>query len=65
MVVSLITMVILFWVIFFKATRKLSEQSPYKRPPLAQLHRDSAEETKNAEQNQKGPANHQDTKTQS
>jgi RsiW-degrading membrane proteinase PrsW (M82 family) len=65
MVVSLIAMVILFWVIFFKATRKLSEQSPYKRPPLAQLHRDSAEEAKNAEQNQGRAANRRDTDTRS
>ena len=46
MILSLITMAILFWVIFFKATRKLSEQSPYKHPQLAALHRDSAGETK-------------------
>jgi protease PrsW len=42
MLLSLITMAVLFWVIFFKATRKLSEQSPFKHPPLAELHRDSA-----------------------
>jgi hypothetical protein len=42
MILSLLTMAILFWVIFFKATRKLSEQSPYKHPQLAALHRDSA-----------------------
>ena len=42
MVLSLLTMAVLFWVIFFKATRKLSEQSPYKHPQLAALHRDSA-----------------------
>ena len=41
MVVSLATMAVLFWVIFFKATRKLSEQSPYKHPQLAALHRGS------------------------
>jgi len=42
MVLSLTTMAVLFWVIFFKATRKLSEQSPYKHPRLAALHRSSA-----------------------
>ncbi len=42
MVLSLATMAVLFWVIFFKATRKLSEQSPYKDPRLAALHRNSA-----------------------
>jgi protease PrsW len=42
MILSLLTMAVLFWVIFFKATRKLSEQSPYKHPPLASLHRGSA-----------------------
>ncbi len=41
MVLSLLTMAVLFWVIFFKATRKLSEQSPYKHPQLAALHRNS------------------------
>jgi RsiW-degrading membrane proteinase PrsW (M82 family) len=41
MVLSLLTMAVLFWVIFFKATRKLSEQSPYKHPRLAALHRSS------------------------
>ena len=41
MILSLITMAVLFWVIFFKATRKLSEQSPYKHPQLAALHRSS------------------------
>jgi RsiW-degrading membrane proteinase PrsW (M82 family) len=41
MVLSLLTMAVLFWVIFFKATRKLSEQSPYKHPRLAALHRNS------------------------
>jgi len=41
MVLSLLTMAVLFWVIFFKATRKLSEQSPYKHPRLAALHRGS------------------------
>ena len=49
MILSLITMAILFWVIFFKATRKLSEQSPYQHPPLVQLRRDSAEEVTNVE----------------
>jgi RsiW-degrading membrane proteinase PrsW (M82 family) len=44
MVLSLITMAILFWVIFFKATRRLSEQSPRKHPQLAALHRSSAQE---------------------
>jgi RsiW-degrading membrane proteinase PrsW (M82 family) len=42
MVLSLITMAVLFWVIFFKATRKLSEQSPYRHPRLAALHRSSS-----------------------
>ena len=60
MILSLIAMAVLFWVIFFKATRKLSEQSPYKHPQLAALHRDSAEEAKTEEQTD----NHQDTKTQ-
>jgi RsiW-degrading membrane proteinase PrsW (M82 family) len=64
MILSLLTMMVLFWVIFFKATRKLSEQSPHKHPQLADLHRDSAEEAKKAEHNQERPANHQDTKTQ-
>ena len=41
MILSLFTMAVLFWVIFFKATRKLSEQSPYKHPRLAALHRSS------------------------
>ncbi len=44
MVLSLLTMAVLFWVIFFKATRKLSEQSPYKHPRLAALHRSAAGE---------------------
>jgi len=61
MVISLLTMAVLFWVIFFKATRKLSEQSPYKHPRLAALHRSSVGEAKTEEQT----ANHQDTKTQS
>jgi protease PrsW len=39
MILSLLTMAVLFWVIFFKATRKLAEQSPYKHPRLAALHR--------------------------
>jgi RsiW-degrading membrane proteinase PrsW (M82 family) len=65
LVVSLLTMVVLFWVIFFKATRQLSERSPYKRPPLVELQRDSAEEAKTAEQNQELPTNHQDTTTRS
>jgi len=39
LVLSLFTMAVLFWVIFFKATRKLSEQSPFKHPRLAALHR--------------------------
>ncbi len=63
LILSLITLAVLFWVIFFKATRKLAEQSPHKHPPLAQLRRDSAEEAKTAEQSQEGPANHQDTGT--
>ena len=50
MILSLLTMAVLFWVIFFKATRKLSEQSPYKHPQLAALRRDSAEEAKTEEQ---------------
>ena len=41
MILSLLTMAVLFWVIFFKATRKLSEQSPHKHPRLAALHRAS------------------------
>ena len=41
MILSLLTMAVLFWVIFLKATRKLSEQSPYKHPRLAALHRTS------------------------
>jgi RsiW-degrading membrane proteinase PrsW (M82 family) len=41
MALSLVTMAVLFWVIFFKATRKLSERSPYKHPQLAALHRSS------------------------
>jgi RsiW-degrading membrane proteinase PrsW (M82 family) len=60
MVLSLLTMAVLFWVIFFKATRKLSEQSPYKHPSLAALHRDSAEEAKTEGQT----VNHQDMKPQ-
>jgi RsiW-degrading membrane proteinase PrsW (M82 family) len=56
MILSLITMAALFWVIFFKATRKLSEQSPYKRPQLAELHRDSAKEAANAEKAAGPPA---------
>jgi RsiW-degrading membrane proteinase PrsW (M82 family) len=50
MVLSLLTMAVLFWVIFFKATRKLSEQSPYKHPQLAALHRNSDGKTKPEEQ---------------
>ena len=60
MILSLLTMAVLFWVIFFKATRKLSEQSPYKHPQQAALHRDSAGE--NAEEK---TANRQDTKPES
>jgi RsiW-degrading membrane proteinase PrsW (M82 family) len=65
LILSLLTMVVLFWVIFFKATRKLSEQSSYKHPPLVQLRRDSAEEAKRAERNQDQTTNHPDTKTRS
>jgi len=61
MILSLFTMAVLFWVIFFKATRKLSEQSPYKHPRLAALHRNSA--SKGTAEDQ--PVNHQDNKTQS
>lgn len=60
MVVSLVTMAVLFWVIFFKATRKLSEQSPYKDPRLAALHRNSDGESRPEEQT----ASHRDTKAQ-
>ena len=60
MVLSLLTMAVLFWVIFFKATRKLSEQSPYKHPRLAALHRNSTGEETTEEQT----VDHQDTKTQ-
>ena len=61
MLLSLLTMAVLFWVIFFKATRKLSEQSPYKHPQLAALQRGSAGEDAPKDQ----PVNHQDTKTPS
>jgi RsiW-degrading membrane proteinase PrsW (M82 family) len=61
MILSLLTMAALFWVIFFKATRKLSEQSPYKHPRLAALHRNST--SKGTAEDQ--PVNHQDNKTQS
>jgi RsiW-degrading membrane proteinase PrsW (M82 family) len=46
MILSLLAMAVLFWVIFFKATRRLAEQSPYKHPQLAALHRDSADSEK-------------------
>jgi RsiW-degrading membrane proteinase PrsW (M82 family) len=46
LLLSLAVLLALAWVIFFKATRKLSEQSPHKRPLLADLHRDSAEEAR-------------------
>jgi RsiW-degrading membrane proteinase PrsW (M82 family) len=59
MILSLLTMAALFWVIFFKATRKLSEQSPYKHPQLAALHRNSTSDGTAEDQ----PVNHQDTKT--
>ena len=65
LILSLLTLAVLFWVIFFKATRKLSEQSPHKHPSLAQLRRDSAGEAKNTEQNQEQTTNHQDTNTRS
>ena len=65
LILSLLTLAVLFWVIFFKATRKLSEQSPSKHPPLTQLRRDSAGEAKNIEQNQEQTTNHQDTNTRS
>ncbi len=39
---------VLAWVVFFKATRRQAEQSPYKRPRLAALHRTSAKETEDA-----------------
>jgi RsiW-degrading membrane proteinase PrsW (M82 family) len=58
MILSLLTMAVLFWVIFFKATRKLSEQSPRKHPRLAALHRDSVGE----EETKEPTANNQDTK---
>jgi len=50
MVLSLLTMGVLFWVIFFKATRKLSEQSPYKHPQLASLHRGAGADDQTADQ---------------
>jgi RsiW-degrading membrane proteinase PrsW (M82 family) len=52
MVLSLLTMAVLFWVIFFKATRKLSEQSPHKHPQLAAFQRGSA----GSKTNDRGPA---------
>jgi RsiW-degrading membrane proteinase PrsW (M82 family) len=58
LILSLITMAVLFWVIFFKATKKLAEQSPSKHPSLAQLRRDSGGEAKTAEKNQGQPPNH-------
>jgi RsiW-degrading membrane proteinase PrsW (M82 family) len=48
MILSLVTLAVLSWVIFFKATRRLSEQSPYKRPQLLELHRDLAEQAAKA-----------------
>jgi len=53
MILSLLTMAVLFWVIFFKATRKLSEQSPHKHPHLAALQRGSV----GSEADDSGPAN--------
>jgi len=38
MMLTLGLFVVLSWVIIFKATRRLSEQSPYKHPPLVDLH---------------------------
>ena len=61
MILSLLTMAVLFWVIFFKATRKLSEQSPYKHPRLAALHRSS----RAAGATEDRAVSHQDTKTPS
>jgi protease PrsW len=58
MALSLITMAVLFWVIFFKATRKLSEQSPYRHPQLAALHRSSIGEDAAEDRT----ADHHDTK---
>jgi RsiW-degrading membrane proteinase PrsW (M82 family) len=60
MFLSLLTMAVLFWVIFFKATRKLSEQSPYRHPRLAALHRSSTGEGADEDQ----VASHEDMKTQ-
>jgi len=37
MLVSLVLFAALSWVIIFKATRRLAEQSPYKHPPLVDL----------------------------
>jgi RsiW-degrading membrane proteinase PrsW (M82 family) len=51
MFISLIVLAILSWVIFFKATRKLSDQSPFRRISLTELHRSSAEEARAAKEN--------------
>lgn len=37
LILSLLVLTLLFWVIIVKATRKLSEQSPYKHPALVSL----------------------------
>jgi protease PrsW len=39
LLISLLVLAVLSWVIIFKATRQLSERSPFKRPQLAELHR--------------------------
>lgn len=61
LVSCLLIMAVLFWVIFFAATRRLSEQSPHQHPELASLNRSSGAEGMTEDQT----ANNQDTKTQS
>jgi RsiW-degrading membrane proteinase PrsW (M82 family) len=56
LILSLITLAVLSWVIFFKATRHLSSQSPYRHPRLVQLHRDLAEEAARAKEAEDNPA---------
>jgi RsiW-degrading membrane proteinase PrsW (M82 family) len=47
---SLVVLAALSWVIIFKATRQLSDQSPFRRPQLAELHKTGVKEPERKEE---------------
>ncbi len=47
--------ILLAWVVFFEATRRQSEQSPFKRPRLAALHRISSREEERRKEEERRP----------